>query len=107
MNCCRSYEACFDQATARQELQSYRRKGPSKTTRHLLNLLKRAGVEKLTLLDIGGGIGAIQHELLRAGAGSAVQVDASTAYLEASSPWQPISPPKPAYHDSSRSPDPG
>lgn len=84
MNCCRSYEACFDQATARQELQSYRRKGPSKTTRNLLDLLKRAGIEKLTLLDIGGGIGAIQHELLRAGADSAVQVDASTAYLEAS-----------------------
>jgi hypothetical protein len=84
MNCCRSYESCFDQATARRELQSYRRKGPGKTTRYLLDILKQAGVEKLSLLDIGGGIGAIQHELLRAGAGSTVHADASTAYLEAS-----------------------
>jgi Methyltransferase domain len=36
-----------------------------------------------TLLDIGGGIGTIQIELLKAGASSAVSVDASTAYIEA------------------------
>ncbi len=35
-----------------------------------------------TLLDIGGGIGAIHHELLQEGAASAVHVDASAAYLE-------------------------
>jgi magnesium-protoporphyrin O-methyltransferase len=50
----------------------------------LLEILKRAGIENLSLLDIGGGIGAIQHELLRAGASSTVHVDASTAYIEAS-----------------------
>ena len=36
-----------------------------------------------TLLDIGGGVGAIQHELLKAGIASAVGVDASTAYIHA------------------------
>ncbi|MGH2518131.1 MAG: methyltransferase domain-containing protein, partial [Ktedonobacterales bacterium] len=36
-----------------------------------------------TLLDIGGGIGAIQLELIGAGATSATDVDASTAYLAA------------------------
>lgn len=84
MNCCRSYEACFDQATARQELHDYRRKGPGKTTGSLLEALKQRGIEKLTLLDIGGGVGVIQHELLQAGAGGSTHVDASSAYLEAS-----------------------
>ena len=36
-----------------------------------------------TLLDIGGGVGAIHHEMLDAGAVSAVHVDASTAYIDA------------------------
>jgi hypothetical protein len=35
------------------------------------------------LLDIGGGIGAIQHELLAAGAAHATSVEAPVAYLEA------------------------
>jgi magnesium-protoporphyrin O-methyltransferase len=45
--------------------------------------LQAAGVADRTLLDIGGGIGAIQYALLKAGARSAVSVDASTAYIEA------------------------
>lgn len=36
------------------------------------------------LLDIGGGIGAIQHSLMEHGLSHAVHVDASTAYLAAS-----------------------
>jgi magnesium-protoporphyrin O-methyltransferase len=35
-----------------------------------------------SLLDIGGGIGVVTQELLRAGAGHAVLVDAAPAYLE-------------------------
>ena len=35
------------------------------------------------MLDIGGGVGAIQHELLDAGATRATGVDASPAYLRA------------------------
>ena len=40
-------------------------------------------MEGATLLDIGGGIGVIQHELLDAGAASATSVEASSAYLSA------------------------
>ena len=36
-----------------------------------------------TLLDIGGGIGVIQHELLASGAARATNVEASSAYLAA------------------------
>ena len=80
---CRGLEQLFDEKTAAQDLKAYRKKGPSKTTRLLLAALKSAGVEGATVLDIGGGVGAIQHDLLQAGAGRAIHVDASTAYLDA------------------------
>lgn len=81
-HCC-SLESLFDRKTAINELKQYRQKGPAKTTQILLNFIKAQGVESCSLLDIGGGIGAIQHELLTAGASEATAVDASSAYLEA------------------------
>jgi len=48
----------------------------------LLDLLAPYRSAGATVLDIGGGIGIIDQELLRAGAGHAVLVDGSTAYLE-------------------------
>jgi magnesium-protoporphyrin O-methyltransferase len=86
MNCCgqcAGLERLFDDRLAQDELKTYRRNGPAHTTRLLLAALKARGVNGLTLLDIGGGVGAIQHDLLRAGAVSALQVDASAAYLAA------------------------
>lgn len=85
MNCpnCQGYERVFDPRTADRELRDYHTRGPSKTTRLLIQAFKSAGIDGLTLLDIGGGVGAIQHELLKEGASSAVAVDASWAYLQA------------------------
>ena len=40
-------------------------------------------MEGATFLDIGGGIGAIQHELIDAGVSHATNVDASAPYLDA------------------------
>jgi magnesium-protoporphyrin O-methyltransferase len=37
----------------------------------------------MTLLDIGGGLGGIQHALLKRGVVKAIHVDASSAYLQA------------------------
>jgi magnesium-protoporphyrin O-methyltransferase len=48
----------------------------------LIEVLIRMGVEESSLLDIGGGVGAIQHALLEAGARRARSVDASAAYAE-------------------------
>jgi magnesium-protoporphyrin O-methyltransferase len=73
----------FSQGYVSKELSSYRRKGPVKTTRMLVEAIKEAGVDGLTLLDIGGGVGAIQHELLDAGVKGATNVDASLAYIQA------------------------
>jgi magnesium-protoporphyrin O-methyltransferase len=81
---CRGIERFFDDKEAAKELRNYRNKGPSRTTQMLLDAIGEHGVEGKTLLDIGGGVGAIQHELLRAGADSVTSVEASSAYLQTS-----------------------
>lgn len=81
---CRDAEGFFNARTARRELRRYRRRGPSRPTKQLLDALREEGVEGATLLDVGGGIGAIQHELFARGLQSAIHVDASTSYLEQS-----------------------
>ncbi len=85
MDCCqcRGIEEQFNRAEAARKLREYRRSGPARSTRLLLDALMREPVAGLTLLDIGGGIGAIQHALLKAGAMHATDVEASTAYLAA------------------------
>ena len=80
---CQGAEKIFDQGIAERDLKAYRARGPGTTTRLLIDALKAAGIANLTLLDIGGGVGAIQHELIKAGAHSATAIDASSAYLHA------------------------
>jgi magnesium-protoporphyrin O-methyltransferase len=79
---CEGFSTTFDRRRAEQDRDRYRREGPDATTRMLLGLIRRYGVAGSTVLDIGGGIGAIDLELLREGAGHAVLVDASEAYLK-------------------------
>jgi SAM-dependent methyltransferase len=81
-HCC-AIPDTFDPRIAAHELKRYRRKGPRSMTRRLLSAIREAGVERATLLDIGGGVGEIGHELLGAGAEHATLVDASPAYLDA------------------------
>jgi len=84
MSCCQcqGIESFFNKKLAFRELKQYREKGPTKTTKILIEALKTEGIEGMTLLDIGGGIGAIQYESLEAGVHSATNVEASTAYIE-------------------------
>src|SRR5215213_9833358 len=80
---CRGAEKIFDQRTAERDLEAYRAHGLGTTTRLLIAALKAVGVTDRTLLDISGGVGATQHELLKDGARSAIAIDASSAYLHA------------------------
>ena len=80
---CQGIEELFSEEYVAGELKRYRKRGPDKITRILIEALKENDVEGLTLLDIGGGLGAIQHEMLRAGVNYATDVDASNAYIEA------------------------
>ena len=84
MNCCRppsAWDEMFDAKQARHDLKRYRKAGAEPTTRALINLMRERGVNDATLLDVGGGVGAIHHELLDAGARSAVHADASASYI--------------------------
>ncbi len=85
MNCshCQALDELFGEEYVAGEVKRYRRHGPEKTTRMLTDALKKQGVQDLTLLDIGGGVGAIQYEMLNAGAKSATDIEASAAYLAA------------------------
>src|SRR6266700_742966 len=85
MTCCgaSACESQFDRKRAARELKDYRAHGPQPTGRAMIHLLRRAGVEGSTLLDIGGGIGGIQYDLLEAGAREVTAVDASSAYQQA------------------------
>jgi predicted RNA methylase len=67
MSCCQcqGIQTLFGERVARNDLKRYRKKGPLKT-RMLLQALKAEGVEGATLLDIGGGVGAVSNELLGA-----------------------------------------
>lgn len=72
----------FSTKEADGDLKRYLKQGPDATTRALIDAIVAEGIDGATLLDIGGGIGAIQLELLAAGAASATSVDATEAYVE-------------------------
>jgi magnesium-protoporphyrin O-methyltransferase len=85
MDCCEPtlYDSQFDARRAADRLRDYRRNGPNGWTRRLIDGLASGGVDGLTILDIGAGVGAVHHALLVDGAASAVDVDASGPYLDA------------------------
>ena len=80
-NCCEITDNAFSDAEARSEMRNYRRRGPMKQTKLMLEAIRSLGLRNADLLDIGGGIGAIHHELLKDVAQDATHVDASSAYL--------------------------
>ena len=80
---CQGIEQFFDDKVARRQLRHYRRKGPGTATRRLLEAIAAGGVDGRTFIDIGGGIGAIQHDLMARGAAGGTSADASPAYLAA------------------------
>ncbi|MGH2385107.1 MAG: methyltransferase domain-containing protein [Candidatus Limnocylindria bacterium] len=86
-SCCKpDYDAAFDARTARRQATAYRRSGPSGSTLRLIEAITMdGGVHGASVLDVGGGVGVIGFELLAAGAGSVVEVDASGPYIAVAS----------------------
>lgn len=87
MTCCHRCAIAdqFNSAIARRDLRRFRRRGPDAPTRQLLAAVQaRSSLpSQPTLLDIGGGVGAIHHVLLEHGFSQALHLDASDAYLAA------------------------
>ena len=80
---CEATDRHFTVERAREELATYRRKGPTGTARSILGAC-RTDLDSAaeTVLDIGAGIGVLHHELLGRGVRSAVHLEAASAYVE-------------------------
>jgi len=81
--CCNpiDYRRLFSRKYASRDAKRYRRRGLGGTSRALVELA--GDVNGATVLDVGGGIGAIELELLAAGAERATNVELSGGYEEA------------------------
>jgi len=81
---CVGVNVLFNAKKAKQEYRRYLRRGPHKMTGRLIEALKREDLNEKSMIDIGGGVGAIHHALLSAGVAKATNVDGSEAYIEKS-----------------------
>jgi magnesium-protoporphyrin O-methyltransferase len=82
--CCPSgdYPRFFNQRFARRLANRYRKRGLDKTAQTMVQFLHELGMEGASVLEIGGGVGEIQVELLQAGAARAQNLELSPAYEE-------------------------
>jgi hypothetical protein len=78
--CARGYERFFGARVARRDARRYRRSGLDGTARRLVDEVGARGVEGATVLEPGGGVGAIDLELLKRGADKATVVELSHGY---------------------------
>src|SRR5215211_8141247 len=82
--CCssRDYDRFFSKRFARRLAKKYRKRGLDKTARKMADFLRERGIEGATVLEIGGGVGEIEIELLKAGAARAENLELSPAYQQ-------------------------
>jgi 2-polyprenyl-3-methyl-5-hydroxy-6-metoxy-1,4-benzoquinol methylase len=80
--CCplRDYHRFFNQRFARRLANRYRKRGLDQTARTMVQFLRQLGIEGASVLEIGGGVGELEVELLQAGAGRAQNLELSPAY---------------------------
>lgn len=80
--CCRVQvcEEIFKPKTARKQFNRYRKKGPDPLERKMLASIPVSDLDGARVLEIGGGIGTMQAELLTAGAQEGEVVELVSAY---------------------------
>ena len=83
-SCCpsRDYHRFFNQRFARRLANRYTKRGLDPTAQTMVEFLQALGIEGASVLEIGGGIGEIEVELLKAGAARAENLELSSAYQE-------------------------
>jgi magnesium-protoporphyrin O-methyltransferase len=81
-SCCdpRGCDGLFGDRFARRMAKRYRKRGLDKTASRMVEFLVADGIEDATLLEVGGGNGEIEIELLKRGARDAVNLELSPAY---------------------------
>lgn len=83
-DCCspRGYRQIFSERNARSDARRYRRRGLDDVSGVIVRLVRERDVSGSTLLEVGGGVGAIEIELLKAGLSRAVSVELTPTYEE-------------------------
>jgi magnesium-protoporphyrin O-methyltransferase len=74
------YDSVFDRRFARRTARRYRRRGLTPSAAELIGFATDQGIENATVLEIGGGIGHLQVELLRRGAAHVTNLEISGNY---------------------------
>ena len=84
MSCCapKGYAKLFGARAARRDVRRYEKDGLDDTGARIVAFLRGRGIEGGSVLEIGGGIGALQLELLAAGAERATNLELSPEYEE-------------------------
>ena len=80
--CCpsRDYRRIFNQRFARRLANRYRKRGLDQTAQTMVEFLQAVGIEGANVLEIGGGVGELEVELLQAGAARAQNLELSPDY---------------------------
>lgn len=80
--CCnpRGCDRFFNARFARRRATRYRKHGLDRPAREIVGFLESRGVEGATVLEVGGGVGEIQLELLERGAERTVNLELSPGY---------------------------
>ncbi len=80
--CCdaRGCDELFGSRFARRMAKRYRKRGLDRTARRMVGFLEAAGIADATVLEVGGGVGEIEIELLKRGALRSVNLELSSAY---------------------------
>jgi protein-L-isoaspartate O-methyltransferase len=74
------YDAVFNDRFAKRVAKRYRRRGLNATSTRMVEFLSGRGIEGASVLEIGGGVGEIQVELLRRGAAHVTNLEISANY---------------------------
>jgi magnesium-protoporphyrin O-methyltransferase len=80
--CCNNddYQSVFSGRFARRQSRRYRRRGLTPAARGIVDFATSQGITGATVLEIGGGVGHVQIELLRRGAEHVTNLEISKNY---------------------------
>ncbi|HYM97247.1 MAG TPA: hypothetical protein VET26_08100 [Candidatus Sulfotelmatobacter sp.] len=81
-DCCspKGYRWIFSEKGAEGQARDYRRKGLDRISQQIVDYVRQQGVEGRSVLEVGGGVGSTQIELLKAGARNALSCELTPTY---------------------------